>query len=298
MDRLESMSLLLAAVEAGSLSAASRKLGVPLATISRKVSKLEAHLRTRLFNRTSRQLILTEAGQSYIAACKQILENISEAERAATGEYAAPKGDLTITAPVVFGRVHVLPLVVDFLRLHPDINVRLSLTDHLVNLQEEHVDLAVRIGELSDSGLVARRLGAVRRVVCGSPSYFSKRGKPKVPRDLSEHDCITSTFGGVASSQVWVFAAGKTKAAVTVHSRLVVNAESAVVAVVAGLGITRVLSFQVTEHVRNGALAIILSKFEPSALPVNLVYAHRGLVPLKLRTFLDFVAPRLKARLS
>src|SRR5256885_13207645 len=117
MDRLESMSFLLAAVEGGSLSAASRKLGVPLATISRKVSKLEAHLRTRLFNRTSRQLILTEVGQSYIAACKQILENISEAERAAAGEYAAPKGDLTITAPGVFGRVHVLPLVVDFLRL-------------------------------------------------------------------------------------------------------------------------------------------------------------------------------------
>ena len=118
------MSLLLAAVEAGSLSAASRKVGVPLATVSRKVSKLEAHLRTRLISRTSRQLILTEAGQSYIAACKQILENIGEAERAATGEYAAPKGDLTITAPVVFGRVHVLPLVLDFLQLHPDINVR------------------------------------------------------------------------------------------------------------------------------------------------------------------------------
>jgi DNA-binding transcriptional LysR family regulator len=298
MDRLDAMSILLAAVEGGSFSAASRKLGVPLATVSRKVSQLETHLGTRLINRTSRQLILTEPGHSYIVACKQILESISEAERAATGEFVIPKGDLTITAPVVFARLYLLPVVLEFLKAHPDIDVRLVLSDQLVNLQENHIDLAVRISELADSNLVATRIGAVRRVVCGSPSYFSERGRPKAPRDLSEHDCISSRFGGLASSNVWVFATGKTKAAVTVHSRLVGNADSAVAAAVAGFGITRLLSFHVADHVRKGALICVLKEFESPAVPVSLVYAGQGLVPLKVRAFIDFAAPRLKMRLS
>src|SRR5215813_6007530 len=169
MDRLEAMSILLAAVEAGSLSAASRQLGIPLATVSRKVSDLEAHLKTRLVNRTSRQLTLTDAGRSYVEACKRILEEVDEAERAAAGEYSAPRGHLIITAPVVFGRRHMLPIIAAFLKSYGDINVRLVLADRIVNLLEEHIDLAVRIGPLSDSGLVATRVGAVRHVVCASP---------------------------------------------------------------------------------------------------------------------------------
>src|ERR1700737_2640863 len=153
MDRLEAMSALLAAVEAGSLSGASRKLGMPLATVSRKVSELETHLRTRLVTRTSRRLILTDAGRSYIAACKRILDDIREAERSAAGEYSAPRGELIITAPIVFGRLHVLPVVLEFLKTYPEIDVRLTLADRIVNLQEDHVDLAVRIGELPDSSL-------------------------------------------------------------------------------------------------------------------------------------------------
>jgi len=161
MDRLASMTTLLAAVDGGSLSAASRKLGMPLATVSRKVSELEAHLRTRLLHRTSRRLTLTDAGRAYVEACKRILEDLGEAERAAAGEYSAPKGQLAITAPIVFGRLHVVPVVVELLRAYPHIDVRLALSDHVVDLQEEHVDVAVRIGELPDSSLVATRLGAV-----------------------------------------------------------------------------------------------------------------------------------------
>src|SRR5215510_9489826 len=153
MDRLESMSTLIAAVEAGSLSAASRKLGMPLATVSRKVSELEAHLRTRLVNRTSRRLTLTEAGRSYVAACKRILEDIDEAERAAAGEYSAPRGDLVVAAPIVFARLHVLPVAMEFLKAYPDVDIRLTLADRLVNLVEDRVDLAVRIGDLPDSSL-------------------------------------------------------------------------------------------------------------------------------------------------
>jgi|SRR5271166_810951 len=152
MDRLESMSTLIVAVEAGSLSAASRKLGMPLATVSRKVSELEAHLRTKLINRTSRRVILTDAGEAYVAACKKVLEEIGEAERAAMGEYSEPRGDLTMSAPVFFGRLHVLPVVIEFLTAYPDIGLRMVLTDSVINLLEEPVDVAVRIAELADSG--------------------------------------------------------------------------------------------------------------------------------------------------
>src|SRR5689334_10515928 len=156
MDRFESMSILVAAAEAGSLSAAARRLGTPLATVSRKVSELETHLKTRLFNRSSRRLTVTDAGQSYVAACRRILEEVDEAERAASGEYTDLKGELSITAPIVFGRLHVLPVVAAFLDAYPDIDVRMLLVDRTVNLVEEHVDIAVRIGELPDSSLIAR----------------------------------------------------------------------------------------------------------------------------------------------
>ena len=296
MDRLEAMSAFLAAVEAGSLSGASRKLGMPLATLSRKVSELETHLRTRLVTRTSRRLILTDAGRSYVAACKRILDDVREAERAAAGEYSAPRGELIITAPIVFGRLHVLPVVLEFLKTYPEIEVRLTLADRVVNLQEDHVDLAVRIGELPDSSLVAMRVGSIGRVVCGSPAYFAERGTPKRPNELSKHDCIT--FNGLTSPEAWIFPSGKGNVSVAVHSRLIVNtAEAAIDAAIAGLGITRVLSYQVADAMRTGALVLALREFEPPPVPVSLVHAGQGRLALKLRAILDFAAPRLKARL-
>jgi DNA-binding transcriptional LysR family regulator len=297
MDRLESMSTLLAAVEAGSLSAASRKLGMPLATVSRKVSELEAHLRTRLVTRTSRRLTLTDAGRSYAAACKRILEDIAEAERAAAGEYIAPRGDLIITAPIVFGRVHVLPVAIEFLKAYPDIDIRVVLADRVVNLQEDDVDLAIRIGELPDSSLIATRVGSIRHVICGSPAYFAERGTPKSPGELTGHDCIT--FDGLMSPDGWKFVVGKSTVSVAIRSRLTVNtAEAAIDAAVAAVGVTRVLSYQVASALRAGTLALALRKFEPAPWPVSLVHAGQGLLPLKLRAFLDFAAPRLKARLA
>ena len=291
------MSALLAAVDAGSLSGASRKLGMPLATVSRKVSELETHLRTRLVTRTSRRLILTDAGRSYVAACKRILDDVREAERAAAGEYSAPRGELIITAPIVFGRLHVLPVLLEFLNTYPEIDVRLTLADRVVNLQEDHVDLAVRIGELPDSSLVAMRVGSIGRVVCGSPAYFAERGTPKRPNELSKHDCIT--FNGLTSPEAWIFPSGKGNISVAVHSRLIVNtAEAAIDAAITGLGITRVLSYQVADALRTGALLLALREFEPPPVPVSLVHAGQGRLALKLRAILDFAAPRLKARLS
>ena len=297
MDRLESMKTLVAAVEAGSFSAASRKLGMPLATVSRKVSEIEAHLKTQLIVRSSRRLMLTDAGRLYVESCKNILEQIGEAERAASGEYSAPRGDLTITAPIVFGRLHVLPIIADFIRAYPDMDVRLTQADRVVNLLEEHVDVAIRIGELPDSSMMAAKIGSIRRVVCGSPSYFVERGMPKAPADLQAHDSIT--FAGLASPETWTFRKGKSEVSVPVRSRLVVNtAEAAIDAATSGIGLTRVLCYQIASARRSGALAIVLEEFEPAPWPVSMVYAGQARLPLKLRAFIDFATPRLKARLA
>jgi DNA-binding transcriptional LysR family regulator len=296
MDRIEAMSTLLAAVEAGSLSAASRKLGMPLATVSRKVSELEAHLRTKLINRTSRRLTLTDAGRSYVTGCKRILEDLDEIERAAAGEYAAPRGDLVITVPIVFGRLHVLPVVAEFLKVYPDIDIRIVLADRVMNLHEDEVDVAVRIGELPDSSLIATRVGTIRQIVCGSPDYFAAKGTPKSPEELRHHNCVT--FDGLLSPTGWKFVVDGSLVTVTVHSRLVVNtAEAAIDAATMSLGVTRVLSYQAADAMRVGRLALALEEFEPAPWPVSLVYAGQGLLPLKVRAFLDFAAPRLKAHL-
>ena len=294
MDRLESMSMLVAAADAGSISAAARRLGRPLATVSRRISDLEAHLGTRLLNRSSRRLTLTDAGRSYVAACQRILEDVQEAERAATGEYSAPRGQLTVTAPIVLGRLHVLPVVSEFLAAYPEIDIRMVLADRVVNLFEEQFDLAVRIGDLPDSSLIATRVGAIRRVICASPAYLSARGTPENPNDLSQHDCVT--FEGLMAPEAWTFTVGKTVMSVPIRSRLVINtAEAAIDAAIAGLGLTRVLSYQVATALEVARLAVVLEEFEPSPSPVSLVYGGGRLLPLKLRAFIDFAAPRLKA---
>lgn len=296
-DRFESMSILVAVVEAGSFSAAARQLRMPLATVSRRVGELEAHLNTRLLHRSTRQLALTEAGQSYVAACRRILEEVGEAERAASGEYSAPKGELVITAPIVFGRLHLLPVVSDFLKTFSDIDVRMVLTDRVVPLLEEQVDVALRIAELPDSNLVATPIGTVRRVVCASPAYFAEHGTPTRPAELAAHACIT--FEQMASRQVWTFSSGKSEIAVPVRSRLAVStAEAAIDAAVAGVGITRVISYQMAGALRTGALKIVLAPFEPAPWPISLVHTGQGILPLKLRAFLDFAAPRLRARVA
>jgi DNA-binding transcriptional LysR family regulator len=297
MDRLASMSTLVAAVEAGSLSAASRRLGIPLPTVSRKVSELEAHLRTKLINRTSRRVTLTDAGEAYVAACKKILEDIGEAERAAMGEYREPRGDLTVSAPIVFGRLHVLPVAIEFLTAYPEIDLRMVLTDRVINLLDEPVDVAIRIADLADSSLVAARVGSIRRVVCGSPAYFAERGAPETPKDLAVHVCVS--FEGLSPAKTWSFKAGRFETTVRVHSRLTVNtAESAIDAAIAGVGVTRVLSYQIADALKAGTLVTALEKFEPVPAPVSLLYSSYGVLPQKLRAFLDFAGPRLKARLS
>lgn len=297
MDRLDAMEVLTRVVETGNLSAAGRSLGMPLATVSRKISDLEAHLETRLLHRASRRVTLTDAGAAYVAACRRILEEVREAERAAAGEYSAPRGALTVAAPIVFGRRHVLPILADFLAAFPEIDVRLALSDRPVDLIEEEVDAALRIGVLPDSSLIATRLGEIRRVVCASPSYFARRGAPLRPSDLASHDCVT--FEGLAAPRQWRFFDGKSEVAVDLRSRLVVTtAEAAADAAIAGLGVTRLLCYQIAPAFRDGRLALALEEFEPAPLPAHLIHAGGGRLPQKLRAFLDFAAPRLQSRMA
>jgi DNA-binding transcriptional LysR family regulator len=295
MDRLDAMSVFVAVAESGSLSGASRNLGIPLPTVSRKLAELETHLGTRLFIRSTRKLALTDAGAAYLPACKRILEQIRDAERTASGEYLSPRGDLVVTAPIVFGRLHVLPVINEFLASYPEIDVRLVLSDRNVHLIDDRVDLAVRIGALQDSNMIATRVTSVRRVVCASPAFLASVGAPKVPADLSKLACIT--FDSFTSSATWSFVApgSRTERAVPIHSRLSVNtAEAAIDAAVAGVGLTRVLSYQAAKAVAENKLKIVLAKYEPDALPVNLVHLGPGLLPFKTRAFLDFVAARLR----
>jgi DNA-binding transcriptional LysR family regulator len=297
MDRLESMSILVNVVEAGSLSAAARRLKMPLPTLSRKISELEGHLKTRLLNRSTRLLTLTDAGARYLAATRRILEDVEEAERAATGEYNAPKGELVLTAPTVFGRTHLVPVVNDFLKAYPDIDIRLALHERVVNLQEEHVDLAVRIGNLPDSTLMAIRIGEVRRILCASPEYLAGRGTPLHPAELTLHDCIS--FNPAAQAEAWDFPIGRTTASFPVRFRLVVTtAPAAIDAAIAGIGITRVFCYHVAAARAQGLLVAVLQDFVPPAIPLHLVYPAGRMLPLKLRAFLDFATPRLKAALG
>ena len=284
MDRLRAMQVFVAVVESGSLSAAGRRLRMPLATVSRKLSELEAHLHAPLLRRSTRRLALTDAGREYVVEhADASSRNWGNYERTVAGEYRAPRGELVVAAPIVFGRTHVLPVVNAFLRAYPEVDARLVLGDRIVNLHEDQIDLAVRIGALPDSRLAAVQVGSIRRVVCGSPEYFAHAGVPATPDEsLRRHPCIS--FETLAPPGVWRFDHAGAEDAVPVHARLVVNtAEAAIDAASAGIGVTRVLSYQVEVAQRAGALQIVLRDYEPAAVPVHLVYAPAQRLPLKVR---------------
>src|ERR1700730_14166177 len=270
MDRLGAMSTFLAVAGAGSVAAAARQMRTPLTTVSRKVSELESHLRIKLFNRSSRQLVLTDAVSSYLAACKRILVDVTEPERMPSGEYPAPTGELTVTAPISLGRTHLIPILADFLKTYPDIKTSLILTDRVLSLFQEQVDVGLRIGTLPDSSLIAVRVGTTRRIVCASPAYLAARGTPRTPDDLTGHDCIS--YPGFGSPDVWTLVRDKTTVAVPVHPRLVVgSAEAACDAACAGIGITSAFAYHFQAALEHGALTALLDEFQPAALPVNLV---------------------------
>ena len=289
MDRLETMTILLRVVDRGSFSAASRDLGVPLATVSRKVNELEAHLGTKLLVRTTRKVTLTDVGSAYVASTRRILDEIDETERIAAGEFHVPRGELILTAPILFGRLHILPIVTEFLAAYPQINVRMLLTDRNLHLIEDHVDMAVRIGPLPDSTMIGTRVGSMRTVVCASPKVLAEQGVPKSPEDLAGLPCVN--FELLSPASAWPYMPIRPRLSVT-------TAEAAVWAAAQGLGVTRVLHYQCADAINDGSLRIILANFEVEPLPVHLLHAARGALPAKLRVFLDFAAARLREGLS
>jgi DNA-binding transcriptional LysR family regulator len=298
MDRLDAMAVFAEVVDGGSFSAAARKLRLPLNTVSRRVADLEAHLQIRLLARSTRHLEVTDAGRAYLAAARQILELVGDAERAASGEYETPRGDLVVTTPMAFGRLQVLPVVVGFLARFPDIQVKMLFSDRNLQLIDEHIDVAVRVGRLPDSALVSSRVGAVHRVVCASPAYLAGHGTPLAPAGLADH--VGVTFENLPAGPPWAFKAmGEGLDQAPVRARLTVNsAEAAVDAAVAGIGLAHVLSYQAAPAVRAGKLQLILRDYEPEGLPVHLVHAGQGTLPLKTRSFLGFAVACLRASLN
>ncbi|WP_072380107.1 LysR substrate-binding domain-containing protein [Novosphingobium sp. NDB2Meth1] len=297
MDRFDALRTLVAAVDGGSLSAASRTLRMPLSTVSRKISELEEHLTTQLLVRTPRKLLLTDAGEAFVHTARRLLIELDEAERAASGEYREPLGELLVTAPIAFGKLHILPVVLEFLRAYPKVDVRLVLADTVVDLIDNHVDVAARLGRLPDSGLVGMRVGEVRWITVASPRYLAERGLPETPAALEAHDCLA--FEGLQASRTWNFSGEAEGTPLQIRPRLGVNTADALVeAASEGLGIARMTSYQAAPALRDGRLVEILKPYVGRSIPVHLVHTGPALLPLKLRAFLDFAAPRLRASLA
>lgn len=292
------MEMLVSAVDGGSLSAAARELKIPVSTLTRKVADLEEMLGTRLLIRTTRKLTLTDAGMSYVAAARRILDLVREQEHEATGEFAAARGELVITAPVQLGRLHVLPVINQFLAQYPDITARLLLSDRNIDLIDSHADLAVRIGELPDSTMIATRIGSLRPILCASPSFLANHTPPREPDDLVKYSCVV--FNSPYLSP-WRFQLPSTHKVylLDVKARLeVTSPDAAVSAASDDAGITYVFEHDADEALRHGQLEVLLPEFEIDPVPVHLVHVSRNLMAIKLRHFIDFAAPRLRESLS
>ncbi|BCZ83717.1 LysR family transcriptional regulator [Paraburkholderia terrae] len=290
--------MLLTAVDRGSLSAAARELKIPASTLTRKVADLEELLGTRLLIRTTRKLTLTDAGMSYVAAARRILDLVREQEREATGEFATAKGELVVTAPVQLGRLHILPVINQFLAQYPDISVRLLLSDRNLDLIDSHADLALRIGELADSSMIATRIGSLRPIVCASPAFLANHTPPREPDDLVKYSCVVFNSPYLSPWRFRLPTTNKTYV-LGVKPRLeVTTPDAAVSAAVDNAGITYVFEHDSDEAIRSGQLEILLPQFEIEPVPVHLVHVSRNLMAIKLRHFIDFAAPKLRQSLS
>lgn len=294
MDRLETMRVFIAVAEEGGFASAARRLSMSPPAVTRAIAALEERIGTRLLHRSTRVVRLTEAGSRYLSDCKRLLSEIEEAEASAASGHAEPRGQLNVTASVLFGRLYVAPILLDFLALHPHIKVRSLFLDRVVDLLEEGIDVAVRIAHLPDSSLTAIRVGTVRRVLCASPDYLARRGAPRTPADLSAHETIGIALDG--NRREWTFEKGSGIEKVPIYPRLVVNtADVAIAAAMAGRGITRVLSYMIGPDVRAGRLQIVLPEFEPAPIPVSVVYPEGRRAAAKVRAFVDFAVDRLRS---
>ncbi len=297
MDRFDAMAAFVAVCEAESLTSAAKRLGLSLSVLSRQISSLEGRLGARLFYRTTRSISLTDAGGRYLERARRILADLDEAERSAQGERAEPRGKLSVTAPLIFGRLHVAPLLARLVERHRDVTVELDLSDRFVSLVEEGHDLAIRIGHLPDSQLIARRFGETRRALVASPSYLKKAGMPLHPVDLKNF--ATIAFMPVSPSFDWHFAEAGADLGMRLDSRFVTNSgDTAIALALDSAGIARVLYYQVRDAIREGRLVEVLAPFAPAPMPIHAVYPSARLLTAKVRAFIDLIAEAADWRLA
>ncbi|MEB0047070.1 MULTISPECIES: LysR family transcriptional regulator [unclassified Pseudomonas] len=293
MDRFQEMQVFSTVVQEQGFSAAARRLGLSAASVTRAVAALELRIGTQLLIRTTRSVNVSEAGQRYLEDCRRILAELQEAEDSAAGSHAQPRGQLTVTAPVLFGDLFVTPVIVGYLKQFPEVSINALLLDRVASMVEEGIDVAVRIGELPDSNQHAIRVGEVRRVVCGSPAYLQIHGRPLHPEALSRLPVIASS--SVGQFRNWSFLENGQPLNVRPEPRLVVTAnQAAISAACLGLGLTRVLSYQVASKVAAGDLEIVLADFELPPLPIHVVYQGGRNAPVRIRSFVDFAVSMLR----
>lgn len=292
MDRFHEMQVFMAVAEEEGFAAAARRLKTSPPSVTRAIAAMEQRIGTQLLSRTTRSLHLTDAGQRYLEDCRRILAELEEAEEAAAGSYSIPGGHLTVTAPVLFGELYVAPVLGEYLDQFPLVNISALLVDRVVNMADEGVDVAVRIGHLHEPGQQAIKVGEVRRVVCASPAYLDENGRPQRPEQLREAKIVTSSSSQLVSE--WTFVDAGRPLKIAIEPRLSVTANNAAINLARlGWGMTRVLSYQVAAAVAAGELELVLEAFEPAPLPIHIVFQQNGRIPAKVNTFVDFLSQRL-----
>ena len=294
MDQLHLIHVFVAVLDTNGFAGAARKLNISPPAVTRAINELESHLGVRLLTRTTRVVRVTEAGARYGEDCRRILAELAEADQSASGAHGSPQGRLTLTAPVLFGGKFVTPIVTEYLQRYPEVSAACWFLDRLVNMMDEGIDVAVRIGDLPDSSMQAIRVGTIRRVICAAPSYLQQYGIPQSLDDLSKHLIVSAT--PVTPTSEWRMLDGGAPRVVKVHARMTTTTnDSAIVAVVSGFGLTRLLSYQVADQLRDGKLKTVLTEFEPVALPVHLLHREGRHASPKARAFLDLAIDRLRA---
>lgn len=291
MDRLQLMTVFVAVAEEQSFAGGARRLNMSPPAVTRAIAALEDRLGIKLLTRTTRYVRVTDAGQRYLEDARRIINEVDEADEAAAGINAEPRGQLAITAPVLFGKLFVLPGIVDYLQRYPDMEISAVFLDRIVNLLEEGFDVGIRIGELPDSSMKAIRVGSIRRVVCASPAYLAEHGAPEKPSDLANHLVVAAS--AVSPAIEWKFAEGLV---VRVKPRLTVTSnDSAIAAVLLGMGVTRLLSYQIASYQASGQLQTILSEFEPEPLPILVIHREGRYASAKVRSFVDLMVAKLRS---
>ncbi|MGR9052903.1 MAG: LysR family transcriptional regulator [Gammaproteobacteria bacterium] len=297
MDKLTSMNVFVRVAKAGSFAGGARDLGISRAMATKHIMQLEGHLGTRLFNRTTRSLRLTEVGASYLDRCQQVLDDIEEMEAAVTHLQTEPRGVLKISAPHVIGAIHIAPALAEFLKLYPELSVDIILQGNMSDLVDEGIDMAIHLGKIEDTSMIARRLGSSPLAVCGSPAYFEQYGVPSTPEDLVDHSCLVNW--SIPPRDLWVFKGPTGEITMKVKGRILTNvADPIKVAAVEGLGLVMLPRYIVGKDIEKGKLRAVLEDFELSPLEIHAVYPHRKYLSAKVRKFLDFLQDWLPKRIG